>query len=362
MSYYDQLLALTGGHPFSLTRDDKRRIFVELLNELSSHHLERCPEYRRILKSFGSKISAGALEDVPFLPVRLFKHLDLLSVPKAEIFKTLTSSGTTGQQVSKIYLSRENALIQAKVLSAIITHFLGKNRLPMVIIDSDDILKDRTRFSARAAAVLGFSSYGKDHFYALDSSLQLQRDDLELYVSRKKSQGIFIFGFTFLIWKHLVACLESQGRSIDFGGSSVVLHGGGWKKLVDLSVPSEEFKRRLSIRTGVQKIHDYYGMVEQTGSIFVECEYGHLHASNFSDVIVRDPVSFAPCQVGEVGLLQLISLLPYSYPGHSLLSEDLGALVGEDDCRCGRMGKYFYVQGRMKTADLRGCSDTRIGA
>ena len=33
-------------------------------------------------------------------------------------------------------------------------------------------------------------------------------------------------------------------------------------------------------------------------------------------------------------------------------------LLGEDDCKCGRMGKYFKIVGRIKNARIRGCSDT----
>ena len=53
--------------------------------------------------------------------------------------------------------------------------------------------------------------------------------------------------------------------------------------------------------------------------------------------------------------------LPRSYPGHSLLTEDLGVLLGEDDCPCGRKGKYFKVTGRVPRAEVRGCSDTYEG-
>ena len=28
--------------------------------------------------------------------------------------------------------------------------------------------------------------------------------------------------------------------------------------------------------------HNYYGMVEQTGTIFIECEFGRMHASPLS--------------------------------------------------------------------------------
>ena len=99
-------------------------------------------------------------------------------------------------------------------------------------------------------------------------------------------------------------------------------------------------------------------MVEQTGSIFMECESGHLHASIYSDVVIRDYNSFKSVGHGQQGLIQLVSLLPLSYPGHSILSEDVGEILGEDDCACGRKGKYFRIIGRIKNAETRGCSDT----
>ena len=99
-------------------------------------------------------------------------------------------------------------------------------------------------------------------------------------------------------------------------------------------------------------------MVEQTGCIYAQCEYGHLHASIFSDVIPRRADDFSVCEKGEEGIIQVVSVLPHSYPGHSILTEDKGIILGEDDCPCGRLGKYFKLTGRLKRAELRGCSDT----
>ena len=99
-------------------------------------------------------------------------------------------------------------------------------------------------------------------------------------------------------------------------------------------------------------------MVEQTGCIYMACEYGHLHASIFSDVITRRHTDLSPCDFGEPGIIQVVSMLPKSYPGHLLLTEDEGVILGEDDCPCGRLGKYFKVNGRLKNAEIRGCSDT----
>jgi hypothetical protein len=38
----------------------------------------------------------------------------------------------------------------------------------------------------------------------------------------------------------------------------------------------------------------------------------------------------------------------------------MGMIIGEDDCGCGRLGRYFKVDGRIPTAELRGCSDTHV--
>jgi len=37
-------------------------------------------------------------------------------------------------------------------------------------------------------------------------------------------------------------------------------------------------KQELFDTCGLTRVHDYYGMVEQTGAIYMECEHGHLHA------------------------------------------------------------------------------------
>ena len=78
--------------------------------------------------------------EIPFLPVRLFKMFDLHSIPKGDIVKTMTSSGTSGQAVSKIFLDKKTALNQSKVLAKIVSTYLGSKRAPMVIIDSPSIL------------------------------------------------------------------------------------------------------------------------------------------------------------------------------------------------------------------------------
>jgi len=344
--------------PYSLDKHDKSGMLNERLRHLTMHHYQHCPEYRRMINA--TNINIDHLPDyteLPFLPVRLFKEFDLMSIPREEVVKTMTSSGTTGQAVSKIYLDKTTAGNQTKALVKIVTNYLGTQRVPMLIIDSPEVLKNRFMFSARGAGIIGFSIFSSKRQYALNDKMELDIEGMKAFLEENKNQPIFLFGFTFMIWQHFYKKLVESDFRPDLS-NGIMIHGGGWKKLTNEQVHPNEFKSRLKDVCGIRQVYDYYGMVEQTGSICMECPEGHLHAPIFSDVIIRRSADFSRANHGEEGIIQVVSVLPESYPGHSLLTEDLGLILGEDDCLCGRKGKYFKIKGRIKNAEIRGCSDT----
>lgn len=347
--------------PYSLDQDKKAELLTERLKYLTKLHYQKCENYKKILDAENFDIATiGSYKDIPFLPVRLFKEMSLKSVLEEKIAKTMTSSGTTGQAVSKIYLDRETAANQQKAMVKIVSDYIGSSRMPMIIIDCPSVIKDRAMFSARGAGILGFSMFGTKKLYALDDNMRLNVPALSEFLENYSGQPILMFGFTFMIWQHFykeLIRLKEEGVTFDLS-KGILIHGGGWKKLVSEAVSPEEFHERLHDVCGLQRIHDYYGMVEQTGCIYMECECGHLHASIFSDVITRRALDFSECEIGEPGIIQVVSTIPESYPGHSLLTEDEGVILGVDDCPCGRKGKYFKINGRLKNAEIRGCSDT----
>ena len=344
--------------PYELSKDEKQKLLTQELLSLTKHHKLHCKEYAAILQALNfNEDSVKSYYDLPFIPVRLFKEYDLMSIDKSQVFKTMTSSGTTGQKVSKIFVDKDTASNQQKTLIKILSDFIGKQRLPMLIIDSPKVVKDRNLFSARGAAILGLSMLARERIYALDENMQLNVEVVKEFCQKYEGQRVLLFGFTFMVWQHLYSELKRLNLKLNLP-EAFLITGGGWKKLVTLNISREAFKDALREQCGIGHFLDHYGMVEQTGSIYAECEYGHLHASNYSDVIIRDPKDFSICKVGQKGIIQVVSVLPHSYPGHSLLTEDEGIILGEDDCPCGRHGKYFTITGRMKKAELRGCSDT----
>ena len=220
--------------PYSLAAPEKQALLLERLNELTSRHVMDCDLYSQIiayvydeLDGHGIRpdtsqradaaseedyvpVEATTLSAVPFIPVSLFKRLKLKSVPEDEVFKTMTSSGTTGQQVSKIYLDRETAKAQQKVLVEIVKSFTGSARMPMIILDCPSVVKDRAKFSARGAGILGFSMFGSKKIYAFDDDMKLDVDGIRAFLEDHTGETIFMFGFTFMIWEYFYKELKRQ--------------------------------------------------------------------------------------------------------------------------------------------------------
>ncbi len=345
-------------NPYQLGSEEKSALLTKELKELTELHRGRCREYSDFLDAVGYRAeNVKTAADIPFFPVRLFKEFDLLSIDKKDIFKTMVSSGTTGQKVSKIYVDKETAMMQQKTMIKILSDFWGPKRLPMLVIDSPDVVRDRTKFSARGAAIIGLNIVSRDTVFVLNDDMTLNFDKFHDFLEKYQGQRFIIFGFTFMVWQHFYQELLKADEKFDMS-EAFLMTGGGWKKLESEHVSGEEFKSRFTELCGIRHFLDHYGMVEQTGCIYAECEHGHLHASNYSDVFIRDYRDFSVLKNGERGIIQVVSALPHSYPGHSLLTEDEGMILGEDDCPCGRKGKYIKIFGRMKSAEIRGCSDT----
>ena len=350
-------------NPYSEAPAAKGERLLEEMNALTAFHAEHCAPYRRILDAaFGGQTNFDSLSQLPALPVRLFKELDLVSQPKDQIVKTLTSSGTSGQRPSRILLDKPTALAQARALVRIVRSYLGNARLPMMILDHPGVLKDRNAFSARAAGILGFSQFGSDHTYALqDGTLEADWNKIDHFLDRHRGERILLFGFTFLVWRNLLRAAEERRSTVRFD-NSVLIHGGGWKMLADQKISRDQFKRRLRESLGIQTIYNYYGMAEQTGSICMECDEGYFHPADYSEILIREPRTLREQEPGKPGLIETLSSIPRSYPGHVLLTEDLGIVHGTDGCSCSRRGTYFTVLERLASAELRGCSDTQQAA
>lgn len=318
------------------------------------HHLENSIQFKNICRSiYPEALQPSDILDLPPIPVGLFKAIDIHSLSSFDDVTIATSSGTTGAK-STVRLDSSTRKRQADALSLTMAHWLGPVRRPMLIIDSPSTLDDRSAMSARAAAIRSLYKFGKNHHYLLNNRGQVDIPGLRRWLKENESREIFVFGFTFMIWSSLVTKLGDAGISLT---NAILFHGGGWKKLIDTSVSPETFSETLKSQFGVSEVHDYYGMVEQLGGIWVEGSNSVLLPSTFNHAIIRDPVTLKPLPRGEVGLIHSFSTLPLSYPGHSILTEDLGQIV-PNLYKTSVYGNWgLRIHGRIPSAEPRGCSD-----
>ena len=325
------------------------------LNDLTKHHTENCKLYKNYVQSMYDSSVADKIETIPFLPVRAFKQHELLSVPESDIFKIMQSSGTSGQP-SKIYIDKQTAKLQTNKLVDLFKSNFGEGRFPMLIIDCESTVRDRLKFSARTAGINGFSMFARKRCFALNEDLSLRIDAIHDFLNVHKNQPVFVFGFTYLIWSSLLLPMEQSQIKIDLQ-NSFILHGGGWKKLENEKISPAEFRIRLNQATGCKQIRNYYGMIEQTGTIYIECQNGRMHAAKGSTALIRSPYDLSLMGHGETGLIQVLSNIQFSYPGHSLLTEDIGRTYSGESCGCGNEGVVLEIDGRLTAAEVRGCSD-----
>lgn len=342
---------------FTLPQADKEARLLHGLTEAIRHHCAGCPPYAALVHALYPHWQDSAqLTALPMVPASLFKSMTLSTQTGRPTVTTLTSSGTSGRAVSRISVDGETADRQAKAMSAALQPVLGRQRLPMLIIDSQTALGGGGRINARAAGILGLMRFGRDHVFALNEAMECDITAIDGFLSRHGQAPFLMFGFTFMVWAHFFEAIRHRGLDLSHG---ILVHGGGWKSMIDRRVDNAVFRSALQTSTGLRHIHDFYGMAEQMGTLFVEGDDGLLYAPDFADIIIRDPVTLAPLPIGETGVIQVLSLVPRSYPGNSVLTEDMGVVVHVDQpASAGRLGKAFRVLGRIPRSEIRGCGDT----
>jgi len=356
--------------PYGGDPQQRRNHLLALLKEQLTFACERNPRFRNYAEHWPIDFrKATEIADLPYLPVGVFKANPPLALVGAdEVKRTLTSSATTGQIPSRVVLDAATARRMTKGVLTIVRDFIGSARRPYLVIDTPENLAVQGQLGARGAAIQALGSFASETVSCLrpgangDSSLDIEK--LLACAAKWQNADVLVYGFTYVIWTQFVQRLQRHGITLKLPNVRV-LHSGGWKRLLQQAVTREVFNQGVASVFGCspERIIDYYGMVENVGVIYPDCEQGNKHVPAFAEVIVRDPLTFAPVKAGERGLIQVCSVLPTSFPGFLLLTEDMAEVIDEDNCPCGRRGMSFRFAGRVPKAEVRGCGNlenTRI--
>ena len=356
----DTLLA---ARPYGLPPDEHKRELLSAFRDEIEYACDASSAYSNYVEHWPVEPrAAGTIADLPFLPVGVFKRNPPLSlVASSEIKRTLTSSSTTGQVPSRVVLDSATSRRMTKGLIRIIRDFIGSARRPYLVIDTTENLAASAQLTARGVAIQGLESFASSTFCCLreeQGCMTLDLERLQSWAREVRSTDILVYGFTYVIWTQFVQALKRADTTLNLPNVHV-LHSGGWKRLQEQAVTKELFAREVAAAFGCtpERVIDYYGMVENVGVVYPDCEFGNKHVPAFGEVIVRDSLTLAPVAPGRQGLIQICSVLPTSFPGFLILTEDIGELVDYDGCPCGRRGSYFRFVGRAPKAEVRGCGN-----
>ena len=364
MSIVDELLKQP---PYRESIDQNKDMLRDAVREAVIHHCAQCPPYARWYKKQGVDPQAPIedLSNVPYLPVTVFKRLNLKSVGDDKVVRVLKSSATSSQTPSSVALDSITRARQMRTLTVLMGDLIGKGRRPFIVFDAPPGKGADIELSARVAGMRGYLMMASEAHYVLDAegdglklNVEKLRELLKGFVEKKIS--ICLIGYTYVLYQFVVSELKKLGLSFELPSESTVLHFGGWKRLEHLAVERETFNADVGrvFLMDEQRVWDIYGFTEQLGVIYPDDGHGVRLAPAYTEVFARDPFTLTIQPDGVPGLLEFITPLPHSYPGISILLDDVGRIVSRDQNVNGRYGTRFEVIGRAKGAEIRGCGDT----
>ncbi|WP_133688319.1 acyl transferase [Maribacter spongiicola] len=272
------------------------------------------------------------LEQIPFLPIEFFKSKDVLSTTDTPEI-TFTSSGTTGSETSKHFVTNLS-LYEQSYLKAF-NHFYGdiENYCVLALLPS---YLERTGSSLiyMADDLIKKSNHPESGFF-LNEYEQLHQLLLQL---QKTDTKILIIGVSFA----LLEFTEQYQMSLH---NTIVMETGGMKGRRK-EIVRQELHELLSTGFGVQNIHSEYGMTELLSQAYSKGN-GVFDCPAWMKILVRDtedPLSYLNNgKSGGINVIDLANINSCSF----IATQDLGK-INQDGT--------FEIIGRFDNSDIRGCN------
>jgi len=243
---------------FSIASDeDFRQIALEVFN-FQYENNKVYQKFCKLLKTDPEKVTQ--IDQIPFLPINFFKTETILS-SEDEIQKTFTSSGTTGSNTSKHYVT-ELELYEDSFNKTFEKFYGDIEDYAVLALLPSYLERDGSSLIYMADHLIKASKHPVSGFY-LDNLEELKQNLIELDSSGQK---VLLIGVSFA----LLDLVENYKFNLN---NTIVMETGGMKGRRKEMI-REELHKILSDGFGVPTIHSEYGMTElYLKPILIETEF-----------------------------------------------------------------------------------------
>jgi hypothetical protein len=295
-------------------------------------------EYNPVYKEYISFLrrdpaTVNRLEDIPFLPIGLFKTHRVIT-GGGVVKMIFESSGTTGSDTSRHFLT-DPGLYTESFLNAFRLFYGDPGEYFFAALLPSYLEKGNSSLVFMADRLIQLSSDRRSSFYLNN------RGELAAILEKVQSEGRkgMLIGVTY-------ALLDlAEELAPDLSGITVVETGGmkGRRK----EITRDELHGILKQKLNIASVHSEYGMTELLSQAWSKGE-GLFSAPPWMKILLReinDPLSVfsAPGITGGINVIDLANINSCSF----IATGDLGRL---------NTGKGFEVLGRFGDSDLRGCN------
>ena len=294
---------------------------------------EKLQIYKKFIKYLKINPSdVTRVENIPFLPVELFKsHKIILKGHDARLI--FESSGTTGIRPGRHYVAYpeiyDNCLLKA------FEYFYGSpSDYTILALLPSYLERSSSSLVYMVNQLIKRTGDNESGFYLYDYDKLLKN----LILLKRKEKKVLLIGVSF-------ALLElAEKYSPDLSGITVMETGGMKGRRAEIT--REELHNTLKTKLNLDNIHSEYGMTELLSQAY-SASAGIYQSPPWMKIMIRDPYdpmnTLKEGQAGAVNIIDLANMYSCSF----IATSDLGRIIP---------GKGFEISGRMDNSDIRGCN------
>lgn len=305
----------------------KQSDFKHLALEVYSYQYKRNKLYHDWANLLGKTPDrVKELTDLPFLPISMFKNHKISSTERPTE-KTFYSSGTTGNQISKHFVS-DLALYEKSFTSYFETCYPNHQDTAIIALLPSYLERDNSSLIYMVNHLLKTNRHPMSGFH-----LQLDANTIDFLVKDKAPK--LLIGVTF-------ALLDLAEKGLSLNNTTIIETGGmkGRRK----EMIREELHQILFNQLNAKAVHSEYGMTELLSQAYLNKD--HFETPAWMQVFCReisDPLTVKTQGKGALNIIDLANINSCSF-------------IATDDLAQVHHQQLFDVNGRIDHSQIRGCN------